>query len=316
MRRPSLPAPVVLALWIGLLATGCDASRENGAVAAAVCDTPEISVALPDELTETSGVAASRTHPGVFWSQNDSGGDSAVYAIDAKGRVLASVRLPGVTNRDWEDIAVGPCPDGGSCLFVGDIGDNSERQDRIVFHRVPEPNPRTDTVSAPVTTLRASYPGGARDAEALFVTGQGIHVVTKGRSGPIELFRLAPPFDPERTVALVPVQRLGPPPTSVSAQVTAAAVDNAGDRVVVRSYAGLRFFEIAGDTLRPIGRTADLVAPDQLQGEGVDWVDEDRVVLTGEAQGQQPPRFAIVRCDPLRPAGDPAAVEDRKPQDR
>ena len=316
MKRPNLLRSAVPALCMGLLASGCDAPREDGAIAAAVCDTPEISVALPDDLTETSGVAASRAHPGVFWSQNDSGGGSAVYAIDGTGRVLASVRLQGVTNRDWEDIAVGPCPDGGSCLFVGDIGDNSERQDRIAFHRVPEPNPRTDTVSAPVTTLRASYPGGARDAEALFVTERGIHVVTKGRSGPVELFRLAPPFDPERTVALEPVQRLAPPPTSVSAQVTSAAVDRAGDRVVVRSYAGLRFFEIAGDTLRPIGRMADLVAPDQLQGEGVDWVDEDRVVLTGEAQGQQPPRFAIVRCDPLRPAGDSAAAGGGEPENR
>ena len=307
MRLLSHPPSLILTLGIGLMAAACDAPDQD-AVAGEICSAAEVSTALPDELAETSGIATSQAHPGVFWSQNDSGGDSAVYAIDPGGAVMARVRLRGVTNRDWEDIAVGPCPDGGSCLFVGDIGDNSERQESIAFHRIREPDPRRDTLSGAVTTLRARYPTGPRDAEAIFVTERGIHVITKGRSGPIELFRLAPPFDPERTATLELVQRLAPPPTSVSAQVTAAAVNPPRNRVVVRSYAGLRFFEIAGDTLRPIGRTADLVAPDQLQGEGVDWVDTERFVLTGEAQGQQPPRFAIVRCDPSRPQGDSAAT--------
>lgn len=298
---------VVLGALVALVVVTCDAGELPAPEGNNVCDIePSVLVALPEQLEETSGIATSRAHEGIFWTHNDSGDDPLVYATDASGAIRARVRIAGATNRDWEDMALAPCEPGGDrdCLFIAEIGDNSERYDNVAVYRVPEPDPPGDTVTGTADILRFTYPGGPRDAEGLFVTDAGIHVVSKGRSGAIELFRLPPPYRPGTRAALERVQRLAPPPSSHSAQATAAAFDRDAGRVVVRTYGGLRFFAVDADTLRPMGRPADLVASDQLQGEAVDFVQGDRIVLTGESRGDYPATLAIVRCDPLRARDD------------
>ena len=288
----------------------CELAEVPAPVSNGVCDAPSTQVALPSALAETSGVAASSTYPGTFWVHNDSGSEAAVFAVDSTGRVLARVRVDGATNRDWEDIATGPCEPGDSsaCLFIGEIGDNSEHYPHVAVYRIPEPDPATDSVSRPAEIFRFRYHDGPRDAESVFVTDTGIHIVSKGRSGEIGLFRLAPPYRPGATVDLTRVQRLAPPPTSMSAQITAAAADPAGQLVVIRSYAGLRFFRFEADTLRPHGRPANVVAPTQMQGEGVDFLDGTRLVVTSEAQASRPPSLALLTCDPTRPPPDTTAA--------
>lgn len=271
-----------------------------------VCDEPTVQVLLSADIEESSGVATSRAHEGVFWTHNDSGWDANLFAIDTTGAILARVRVEAATNRDWEDLELAPCEPGSDhdCLFIGEIGDNNEHHANVAVYRIPEPDPATDSVSAPADIFRFTYPEGPRDAESLFVTDAGIHVVNKGRSHAIELFRLSPPYRPGTTAVIERVQELAPPPNSLSAQVTAAAADRAGDRVVIRTYAGLRFFLVDADTLRPDGRHADMVAPDQRQGEAVDFIDSQRFVLTSETRGAHPASLAIVTCDPSRPPHD------------
>jgi hypothetical protein len=301
-RTKSSPALVAI-FWAGILA-GCQDEQpvwEDG-----VCDPPDTLYPFPADIPESSGVAVSRTYPGVFWTHNDSGWDPVVFAVDSTGAVLARVRVAGATNRDWEDVEVASCSPGAAedCLFIGDIGDNNDRHPRIAVYRIPEPDPRADSVSAPATIIRATYKDGPRDAEALFVTDRGVHIINKGRSHAIHLYRIPPPYRTGRTTVLEPLQQLAPPPTSLSAQVTAAAASPDQRRVVVRTYGELRFFEIDGDTLVAAGRSAGLVVPEQRQGEGVDFVDEDRYVLTSEQQLPSPASIAIVRCDPHRTAAD------------
>ena len=47
---------------------------------------------VPDELQESSGLAISRTQPGVLWSHNDSGDGPTLYAIDMSGKLLAQIK--------------------------------------------------------------------------------------------------------------------------------------------------------------------------------------------------------------------------------
>src|SRR4030095_7791087 len=70
----------------------------------------EVTGAVPDELKESSGLAISRTQPGVLWSHNDSGDGPNLSAIDGSGKLLGVFRGTGAMARDWEDIAAGPCP--------------------------------------------------------------------------------------------------------------------------------------------------------------------------------------------------------------
>ena len=89
---------------------------------------------LPPELREASGLAVSRTQPGVLWAHNDSGDAPTLYAITMKGVILARIAVLDAVAIDWEDIAAGPCPEDGAtshCLYVADTGNNNRNRDVV-----------------------------------------------------------------------------------------------------------------------------------------------------------------------------------------
>src|SRR5687768_9709307 len=67
---------------------------------------PEIAGVVTDPaLSEISGMAASRTFPGSFWTINDGGNGARLHLMDGDGTFRASVDVAGVQNQDWEDLA-------------------------------------------------------------------------------------------------------------------------------------------------------------------------------------------------------------------
>ncbi len=91
-------------------------------------------------VSESSGLVASRSTPGAYWTHNDSGDGPYIYAFNNRGESLGVVRVAGAQARDWEDIAAGPGPQAGaSYLYIGDIGDNNETRQEVVVYRVLEP---------------------------------------------------------------------------------------------------------------------------------------------------------------------------------
>src|SRR5262245_47636756 len=116
-----------------------------------------------DGLDESSGIAASRKHIGVFWSHND-GESPYLFAFDAHGKSRGRVRVAGAQMYDWEDMAIGP----GNEIYIGDIGDNDRKRKQIVVYRLPEPDPSA-SAAKPVRAIQMRYPDGPHDAEALIV---------------------------------------------------------------------------------------------------------------------------------------------------
>jgi hypothetical protein len=107
----------------------------------------------------------------MLWTHDDSGGAPVVYAISTDGKLRGRLRVTGVKNRDWEDIASGEVA-GRPCLFVADTGDNDANRDNIAIHIVEEPapdqlSPTADTAAAPLATLKLKYEDGPRDCEAV-----------------------------------------------------------------------------------------------------------------------------------------------------
>lgn len=91
-------------------------------------------------LSESSGVAASKQNPGYLWTEEDSGNPAEIQLVNKQGDVAGRYTLAGVTNRDWEDIAVGPGPiPGTSYIYVAEIGDNQLRYPVKTIYRFPEP---------------------------------------------------------------------------------------------------------------------------------------------------------------------------------
>src|SRR5436190_12523295 len=57
------------------------------------------------DVRESSGLAASRCQPNVYWTHNDSGDDAFIFAMDETGKDLGTYEVTNARNEDWEDIA-------------------------------------------------------------------------------------------------------------------------------------------------------------------------------------------------------------------
>jgi hypothetical protein len=239
------------------------------------------------ELPEASGVAASRRTPGLFWAHNDSG-DPVIFGIDAAGAIKSRVRVTGAGVDDWEDIAVGPCPQ-GSCVYIADIGDNNRSRKQITLYRVAEPAPG-DAATSRAEAFHAVYPDGPHDAEALFVSRESdVFLITKGDPGSVALFKFPRPLASGTTL---PLQQIGQPAggakTEAKDRPTAADMSPDGRWVVVRTTDWLAFYRTA-DLIAGRWREAfrtDLSGLGERRGEGITFAGNDTLILVGEAGGR------------------------------
>jgi hypothetical protein len=244
-------------------------------------------VELP-ALPEASGVAVSRRTPGVLWSLNDSG-EPFVVALNADGTLAGRVRVAGARVTDWEAIAVGPCPS-GSCLFVADLGDNDAKRERVTIYRVAEPAP-SEAATQLAEAFHATYPDGAHDAEALFVTSDGtMFVVTKGETGHIALYRFPQPPRAGSTVRLERVAVLGGRATKKD-RVTDASASPDGRWIALRTRDVVTFYRsndlTSGRRGAPV--TVDVSELRERQGEGVSISGDGTVYLVSEGGGKRRP---------------------------
>jgi len=118
-------------------------------------------------LEEVSGLVASQRYPNRLYVQTDSGGEAAVFVLDTLGNELGRLDLSGLKNRDWEDIAIGPGPNGSSYIYVAEIGDNEAKYEEIYLYRFTEPEQLQAIPSDAIDQVRLQYPGGSKDAETL-----------------------------------------------------------------------------------------------------------------------------------------------------
>lgn len=157
---------------------------------------------LSDErINESSGLAASRRHPGFLWTHNDSGDGPRLFLVgiagQKRGQTAAVVTLQGAQALDWEDMAVAGTGS-GAWVYAGDIGDNGQRRRDITIFRFREP-PLPLTGDAPDLTLPCErltlrYPDGAHDAEALLATTDG-HLLIVTKNADVSLVFMTPrPF--------------------------------------------------------------------------------------------------------------------------
>ncbi len=199
---------------------------------------------------------------------------------------------------DWEAVAVGPCG-GGSCVYVADIGDNEAGRKRITIYRLPEPR-GVDGSVAVADVYHATYPDGPHDAEALLIAGDGrLHIVTKGETGPVTIYRFPAQLQSGASMRL---ERVGTPASGKSdaeSRVTDGAVSPDGQWVVLRTRSSLSFYR-ASDLLAGQWRVAsrvNLTSLKEPQGEGVALGADNTVFVAGEGGGKgQQGTFARFTC--------------------
>jgi hypothetical protein len=259
------------------------------------CQMREALKRLPAALGEASGAAASRRHRGIVWTHNDSA-EPVLFAVDVSDKVVGRVRLTGADVVDWESVTVAACPQ-GSCLFVGDIGDNGAKRDHVTVYRVREPALDAQSTES-VTRLVARYPDGPRDAEALVVLPpEHIFIVTKGDKSPVDVYRFPEQSQSRTPAVLERVRTLQDGKVKAAERVTGADADPNGRWVVMRTGKSLSAFDandfVAGG--EPMWQM-DLSSLGEPQGEGVALDSDGLVTLIGERGDGPSGTIARLQC--------------------
>ncbi|WP_328669730.1 WD40 repeat domain-containing protein [Streptomyces sp. NBC_00328] len=221
-------------------------------------------------IKESSGLAASRLHPGVYWTHNDSDDGPYLYAVDSRtGRTVATVTMSGVgAPRDVEAISLGPDGD----LYVGDIGDNlGGSWDHVWIYKLPEPKVLKDqTIRA--TQYVVKYSDGPRNAEALMVhpkTGR-VYIADKNEDGG-HLYEGPAELSASATNVFKPV-------ATVDLWVTDGAFSPDGRQLAVRGYFGGIAYTWNGGRIKRLER---LNVPLQGQGESITYTRDGSKLLYG-----------------------------------
>jgi hypothetical protein len=260
-------------------------------------------------INESSGLVASRTSPGLYWTHNDSGDGPFIYAFDTKGARRGVWRVTGAAARDWEDISAGPGPERGrSYLYIGDIGDNNESRADVVVYRVPEPSIQAgdgqSTKRKPLATetaeaIRLRYPDGKHDAEALLVhplTGN-IYIITKILVANPGIYEAAPPLKTDGITQLVRIGDLNVP-SVLGGIITGGDISPDGSRVALCDY--FRGYEIvlpdAGGPFNRIWkqRLRTIALAQRKQGEAIGYRLDGRALLA-TSEGLRSPLTQVVR---------------------
>ncbi|MGW1211124.1 WD40 repeat domain-containing protein [Streptomyces sp. NPDC002499] len=257
MRRP-------FALIAGVLLVGAFA------LPASAADGDKGFTIKDSRITESSGLAASRLHPGIYWTHNDSDDGPYLYAVDsATGETVARLTLTGIGSpRDVEAISIGP----DNQIYVGDIGDNlGGTWPYVWIYQLPEPKVLKDQ------TLRATqyvvkYSDGARNAESLVVdpkTGRA-YIIDKNEDGG-HLYEGPAKLSASGTNIFRPV-------ATVDLWATDAAISPNGKQLAVRGYFGGIYYDWNGGKIKRAGR---LNVPLQGQGESVTYTDDGTKLMYG-----------------------------------
>ncbi len=198
------------------------------------------------EITESSGIAASKCQSDVFWTHNDSGDNAFIFALNKQGERLGTWKVTNAKNHDWEDIAEIKNTNGDCILYIGDIGNNTRSRDEFTIYRVKEPKVSAANKSSskknPLETesaeaIKFSYPETRHDAETLLVhpnTGD-IYILSKRLSGASAVYKLKSNFDLNKTNKLENITDFSVPAIP-NGFLTGGDVSPDGRRVIICDY--------------------------------------------------------------------------------
>ncbi|MEU5888411.1 WD40 repeat domain-containing protein [Streptomyces sp. NPDC047461] len=248
----------------------------TGASPAAAADGDNGFTIEDPRITESSGLAASRQHPGIYWTHNDQDTGTYLYAVDSStGKTVARITLKGVgTQRDVEAVAIGP----DNQIYVGDIGDNDGVTWPYVWiYQLPEPKELKDqTIRAKQYVVK--YSDGSRDAESMIVhpkTGR-VYLIDKQEDGG-HLYEGPAKLSTSGTNVFRPA-------AAVNLWATDAAFSPNGRQLAVRGYFGGIWYDWNGGDLKRGGRISVPIG----QGESVSYSpDGSKLMLGSEGAGSE-----------------------------
>jgi len=302
-----LPIPSLLSI----LYTGCfgsaepaDTSSTSSSDSLAACRVADAygaavksGTVASNAIDEASGLAASKRNPGVLYVHNDSGDSARFFALNEQAGLIGTFTVSGATAVDWEDNAVGPCPQ-GTCVYLGDIGDNDEERTDVALYRVGEPDIAGGQTSGSLAAEKFpfAYPDGPHNAESLMVhpTTGSVYIISKSKTGKSHVYKFPEPLKANTKVTLVKIADLNLP-SGNSGTATGADIHPCAPRFLLRTYSRVYEFRAgAGESFEQAFTTSPvtLTAPSEDQGEAIAYAPDGSGYYT-VSEGTKPALYRV-----------------------
>lgn len=185
--------PTLLAL---LFCLGGSVDASETIITDANFDKAVIGQLTDSRIEEASGMASSAINSNILWLLNDSGNSPALFAVTETGTTVAKLKIKGIENKDWEDLARFEYQ-GLSYLLIADVGDNRAKRSNYQLHAILEPKlpQKVSQIQkltiSPSWTISFTYEDGARDCESVAVDQQnGRVLLLSKRDTPPVLYQL------------------------------------------------------------------------------------------------------------------------------
>lgn len=250
-----------------------------------------------EEITESSGIVASKCQPDVFWTHNDSGDGAFVFALDATGAKLGVWAVKNAKNKDWEGLATIKNEIGECFLYIGDIGDNERKRSDLIVYLVKEPtisaadknsNRKNPLTTGPAAAIKIQYADARYDAETLLVHPQSgdIYILTKRLRDQAAVYKLSKNYRLDKTNRLEKITDFTVPSVPFGF-LTGGDISSDGKRVIICDY--LAAYEIVlpvgAKNFDDIWREKPLIVElgEREQGEAVCYsADGEAIFATSE----------------------------------
>lgn len=249
------------------------------------------------QIAESSGIAISRTHPGCFWTHNDSGDSARLFLVGPKGEDRGVYKIEGAIAVDWEDICSFTL-DKKNYLLIADVGDNAQLRKHGTLYLVEEPAADDQTHSIKVLRkIDVVWPGGAMNCESIAIdtATKTIFLTTKESAKKCKIYSLPLPTESStKSIELSKVADVEIPTTS-SMDISAD-----GTRCIILCY------PVAYEWVRGKNETwpealarqpQTLTLPKRKQGEGICY-GEDNLTLYLTSEGKPCPLWRVDRPKP------------------
>ena len=226
---------------------------------------------LDENLYEASGLVASRTNIGMFWTINDSGNDARLFLIDAKGNTVHYYWIDNAVNIDWEDLTIYTDDKGKSKIYIGDVGDNDALRKNINIIIFDEPvfDDPSDTIITDYKNHHFRYPDGAKDAETIMADPitSGLYIISK-REQNVRLYEVPVSLNESDTMDLTYKTSLP------FFNVTSGDISSDGKEVLLKTYDAIYYWKrLNNESLQKTMTMAyDSIAYNpEPQGESIAW---------------------------------------------
>ena len=250
--------------WPASIACASESGRSGGQSDASQVQVAEVA---NDQITESSGLAASRANLGVLWTHNDSGDQPRLFALNQQGADLGIFHIPGIEAVDWEDLA-SVTVDGQHALLVADTGNNQRKRKILTLYLVAEPRVGRDRNARCLQMVRFRFEDGAHDCEAVaFSTSHRSVLLATKKIATSDIYELRWPKPVDRKVQLA--RKIS---TVEVPFVTGMDISHDGSRLIMGTYImGFEFRRRPDESWRKaFSRRPTVVRmPPRLQGEAV-----------------------------------------------